>query len=84
MAKPDLMAEDRESSRLLVVEVKETISDRDRDFFMQQLRSYADLGRPKTVYDVLVDGRQIGIYDRSSSRFPGRSSGSHSQGKSTT
>lgn len=69
MTKPNLIAEDRETSRLLVVEVKETIADRDRDFFMQQLRSYADaLGRPKTIYYVLVDGRQIGFYEETGAK----------------
>ncbi len=63
MTKPDLISEDRETSRLLVVEVKESILESDQDFFMHQLRAYADaLGNPKTVYYVLVDGERIRFY----------------------
>ena len=64
---PDLVSEDRETSRLLVVEVQSSISDRDRDFFLRQLRSYAEaLGKPKTVYYVLVDSDTIQFYEEAS------------------
>jgi hypothetical protein len=64
MAKPNLISEDRATSRLSVVEVKETIAERDRAFFMQQLRAYARaLGHPKTIYYVLVDGENIRFYE---------------------
>ncbi len=66
MLKPDLISEDRETSRLLIVEVKESIAEGDQDFFMSQLRLYADaLGKPKTVYYVLVDGERIRFYKES-------------------
>ena len=56
MIRPDLISEDREGSRLLIVEVKKSIAERDKDFFMQQLRSYAaSQGTPKTIYYVLAD-----------------------------
>jgi hypothetical protein len=63
MYRPDLVSEDRETSRLLVVEVKQSIAERDRDFFMEQLRSYAaSQGRHEKVYYVLVDSDSIRFY----------------------
>ncbi|HTX56262.1 MAG TPA: hypothetical protein VMD47_04080 [Candidatus Acidoferrales bacterium] len=67
MIRPDLISEDRESSRLLIVEVKRSIAERDQDFFMDQLRSYAvSLGKPETVYYVLVDSDWIRFYKEAS------------------
>jgi hypothetical protein len=64
MVKPDLVSEHRETSRLLVVEVKQSIAEKDQAFFMQQLRSYAkSLGSPKTVYFVLVDNDWIRVFE---------------------
>jgi len=64
MIRPDLISEDREGSRLLVVEVKDSIAERDRDFFMEQLRSYAaSRGKPKTIYYVLVDSDWMRFYE---------------------
>lgn len=64
MIRPDLVSEDRATSRLLVVEVKSSIAEADRPFFMQQLRSYAEsLGKPKTVYYVLVDNDWMRFYE---------------------
>lgn len=63
MFRPDLVSKDLATSRLLVVEIQESIPAQDREFFMQQLRQYAEgLGMPKTVYYVLVDNERIRIY----------------------
>jgi hypothetical protein len=63
MIKPDLVSLDRSTSRLLVVEAKSSIAEIDRPFFMEQLRSYAEsLGKPKTIYYVLVDNDLIRFY----------------------
>jgi hypothetical protein len=67
MIRPDLISEDREGSRLLIVEVKKSIAERDKDFFMQQLRSYAaSQGTPKTIYYVLADSDWIRFYEEDS------------------
>ncbi len=64
MIRPDLVSEDRETSRLLVVEVKQSIPQKDQEFFLQQLRSYAEsLGKPRTVYYVLVDNDWIRFFE---------------------
>lgn len=63
MIRPDLVSEDRETSRLLVVEVQRNFAESDRAFFMKQLQEYAaSLGSPRTVYYILVDNELIQIY----------------------
>lgn len=67
MIKPDLVSDDRENSRLLLVEVKRRIDPLDEEFFIQQLRSYAKrLGVPRTIYYVLVDSERIRFYEEAS------------------
>jgi hypothetical protein len=63
MITPDLVSQDRSTSRFLVVEVEQSIADIDRPFLMQQLRSYAkSQGTPNTVYYVLVDNDSMRFY----------------------
>jgi hypothetical protein len=67
MTKPNLVSDDRAKSRLLVVEVKRNIVPLDEEFFIQQLRSYAErLGTPRTIYYVLVDNDRIRFYEEAS------------------
>src|SRR5947209_5238193 len=62
--RPDIVANDRESGRILIVEVKDTIKDVDRNFFMEQLRDYAHgLGSHNVVYYLLVDRNDIRLFE---------------------
>jgi hypothetical protein len=66
---PDIVANDKESGRILIVEVKDAIKDVDRDFFMEELRRYASaLGQHSVVYYLLVDRKVMRLFEERNSQ----------------
>jgi hypothetical protein len=67
---PDIVANDQETGRILIVEVKDAIKDTDREFFMKQLRQYAaGLGRHSVVYYLLVDRVDMRLFEERDSEL---------------
>jgi hypothetical protein len=64
MEKPDIVAIDSETPAVLVVEVKYRVSPKDEDYFIQQLRDYAEAMtfRGKR-YFALADQKQVKFYE---------------------
>jgi hypothetical protein len=61
---PDIVVDDQATGRVLIVEVKNEIKETDREFFMKQLRQYADrLGKHRVVYYLLADRAEMRLFE---------------------
>jgi hypothetical protein len=67
--KPDLVSADPETSRLLIVEVKDRIREGDKAFFINQMRNYAQhMGPQRTIYYILVDNDHIRFFSEKNNK----------------